>query len=288
MDVAQEYKQKAQKLVKVLYPTFSDKHAFKRLLPHLTEPLECMDSLDALQNALNEGTSESLDRAWEMIFAPRIDATIRYLDEMDKLGGLPDETVQAILKKPGLLDEISDLIHLRQFDAIPMKLKSNVPSTQRASQISRSGDAHVHGHVRDVYQGWTRDYVGSGVERFMETLTGNNNDFSPSEIYARFIPIIQSSGTGKSRLIDQFSMQVPGIMYTCRRVGDRGFPSGDDEIRDYLQYHLKTPDENKHFQNALTKVVALFAATVTESQYNFCFDWHLQLFLTRYSRQTSS
>src|SRR5436190_7782355 len=125
MDVSQERKQKAQKLLHMLYLTFYNKHAFERLLTHLAKSLQSMDSLDALQNALNERTSESLDRAWEMILEPRIDATIRCLGEMDKLDGLSDETMQAILKKPGLLDEISDLLHLCQFDAIPIKLKSN-------------------------------------------------------------------------------------------------------------------------------------------------------------------
>ena len=55
-----------------------------------------------------------------------------------------------------------------------------------------------------LYQAFVQDYHGRAVDGFYEYLRENNEKFStenPGKYYGKFCSIVQSSGTGKSRLL---------------------------------------------------------------------------------------
>jgi hypothetical protein len=57
-----------------------------------------------------------------------------------------------------------------------------------------------------LYDSFVRPYVGEAVDNFFDYLASNNNKFSARlsrSYYGKFCSIVQSSGTGKSRLLTE-------------------------------------------------------------------------------------
>ena len=57
-----------------------------------------------------------------------------------------------------------------------------------------------------LYGSFVRPYVGEAVDSFFDYLASNNNKFSANlsrPYYGKFCSIVQSSGTGKSRLLTE-------------------------------------------------------------------------------------
>ncbi|KAH9015313.1 hypothetical protein EDB84DRAFT_1567750 [Lactarius hengduanensis] len=65
------------------------------------------------------------------------------------------------------------------------------------------------------------------------------------ETYARYYSIVQSSGMGKSRLLDEFSKKHFMIPINLRPEDARGFPPADDVVRDFLT-HVDKKNKNMH------------------------------------------
>ncbi|KAI9445890.1 hypothetical protein H4582DRAFT_1901738 [Lactarius indigo] len=57
---------------------------------------------------------------------------------------------------------------------------------------------------------------------------------SETQIYARYCSIVQSSGMGKSRLLDEFSKGHFLIPMNLRASTDQGYPPADSEVRNFL------------------------------------------------------
>ena len=79
-------------------------------------------------------------------------------------------------------------------------------------------------------------------------------------LYARIVPCVQSSGTGKSRLFHEAAKCVFTIPLCLRRPEHSGFPPGDDVLLAYLREPLGDEAALRHWLALLT---ALFA-TVSE------------------------
>ncbi|KAI0298434.1 hypothetical protein B0F90DRAFT_702078 [Multifurca ochricompacta] len=82
---------------------------------------------------------------------------------------------------------------------------------------------------------------------------------SDQKIYARYCSIIQSSGMGKSRLIDELSREDFLIPINLRPHGNKGYPPPDNELRQFLagpqqDTALLAYNRASHFLLALFKV----------------------------------
>lgn len=55
-----------------------------------------------------------------------------------------------------------------------------------------------------------------------------------TEYYSKSFSILQSSGSGKSRLVDELGKHHLTIVFTFRKAGDTGYPPGDPEISAYF------------------------------------------------------
>ncbi|XP_006456839.1 hypothetical protein AGABI2DRAFT_122728 [Agaricus bisporus var. bisporus H97] len=81
--------------------------------------------------------------------------------------------------------------------------------------------------TRSVEQAWETGYVGE-TDRLLRDAISSMYSKSSSLPYANFCPIIQGSGTGKSRLVDKLAESVFTIPITLRPLADdKGFPLGD-------------------------------------------------------------
>ncbi|KAI9455049.1 hypothetical protein F5148DRAFT_401100 [Russula earlei] len=78
---------------------------------------------------------------------------------------------------------------------------------------------------------WSSKYKGNLARVLFLTIA----DYLSRErtCYARLTTIVNSSGTGKSRMVDQLGTEVV-VVPICLRMGHEGYPPPDKEIRDWL------------------------------------------------------
>jgi hypothetical protein len=94
--------------------------------------------------------------------------------------------------------------------------------------------------IKALQQQWSSHYVGQSLDALKDKLKGYHRSFERNEgLYARIMPIIQSSGTGKSRLVNELAGSVLGIAFTLRENGSTGYPPGDPEVVQFLKADLK-------------------------------------------------
>jgi len=53
-----------------------------------------------------------------------------------------------------------------------------------------------------------QEYRGGAVENFIEALNIYGNMYDPNKYFGRTIPLVQSSATGKSRLVEEIGKLV--------------------------------------------------------------------------------
>jgi hypothetical protein len=82
---------------------------------------------------------------------------------------------------------------------------------------------------------WKRPFWGDSVNLLKKLLLDEERVFQRDEFYAKSMTIIQSSGTGKSRLLDELSKELLTISFALRHPHkDVGWPPGDHEITNFL------------------------------------------------------
>ncbi|KAJ2930791.1 hypothetical protein H1R20_g6301, partial [Candolleomyces eurysporus] len=79
---------------------------------------------------------------------------------------------------------------------------------------------------------WKVDYIGKGAEALWTYLAGL--DASVTNLYARYASIVQSSGTGKSRAVDEMSKTRFVIPINLRAPRTTGYPPPDGDLERFL------------------------------------------------------
>ncbi|KAI0253795.1 hypothetical protein BJV78DRAFT_130947 [Lactifluus subvellereus] len=79
---------------------------------------------------------------------------------------------------------------------------------------------------------WTAEFVNAAALKGLQCHVIREMDESNN--YARFCSIVQSSGMGKSRLVDEFSKDHFLIPINLRESDSKGFPPTDDAVREFL------------------------------------------------------
>ncbi|KIY53565.1 hypothetical protein FISHEDRAFT_33100, partial [Fistulina hepatica ATCC 64428] len=94
-------------------------------------------------------------------------------------------------------------------------------------------------------QSWARPYKGQAPEALWNHINNHLLD-SHDEPYAPYCAIVQSSGMGKSRCIDEFSKTHFVIPINLRKPRAPGFPAADKAL-----YDLFAPDSAKSYSSPL-------------------------------------
>ncbi|KAG2141359.1 hypothetical protein DEU56DRAFT_911465 [Suillus clintonianus] len=110
------------------------------------------------------------------------------------------------------------------------------------------------------YDSFSRPYVGKAVDGFYEYLKENNIKYKGRGIqslyYAKFCSIVQSSGTGKSRVLTELRNKGVLVLYmNIRERSDAGFPK-----RDAVPARILTEDMNCSEAEYAARCCVLFAA----------------------------
>jgi len=98
-------------------------------------------------------------------------------------------------------------------------------------------DEHMAERQKRLYDHWCGTFAGDSLMALSAAIRNYEpnwtNDYSM--YYSKSIPIIQSSGMGKSRLADEMGKTNFQFAFVFRSYGDTGYPPGDPEIIDYFR-----------------------------------------------------
>ena len=78
--------------------------------------------------------------------------------------------------------------------------------------------------IEDLRHAWQQAYTGPALETFRHFINHRAATFDESVHYAKVAALVQSSGVGKSRLVDEFGKVSVGVTFTLRSGGHRGYP----------------------------------------------------------------
>ncbi|KAF8510465.1 hypothetical protein BU17DRAFT_55347 [Hysterangium stoloniferum] len=108
---------------------------------------------------------------------------------------------------------------------------------------------------------WEQDYVGTaveGLELHIKKYYGPSVEGTRRMPHAHYTSIVQSSGMGKSRLVDEFAKSHFVIRMNLRRANAGGFPPPDDNFREFL---VAKTDRAASYRRAYAFLVSLFITT---------------------------
>ncbi|KAG2141144.1 uncharacterized protein EDB93DRAFT_639299 [Suillus bovinus] len=163
-----------------------------------------------------------------------------------------EETLQ---KHPQLRAIIRHACQTRSFSRIAdLKIfqKHQASDPVQSSQVEDRPDL--------LYDSFVRPYVGKAVDGFYEYLKNNDMKFTDGGMqrpyYAKFCSIVQSSGTGKSRLMTELRNKGVIVLYmNIRDSRDRGFPT-----RDLVPARILTEDTDCTQAEYTARCCAFFTA----------------------------
>jgi hypothetical protein len=89
--------------------------------------------------------------------------------------------------------------------------------------------------LESLYDHWRDRYYGGSLEAFLANIHRYQSEWPSTNYYCRAVSIVQSSGTGKSRLVDEIFKKFLGISFALRLEGENGYPPGDPEVTQFLR-----------------------------------------------------
>lgn len=95
--------------------------------------------------------------------------------------------------------------------------------------IFKTFNSHSYSEAATV-KSWNIEYVGNAADVLYEHLCYPTVG---KYMYARYTSIVQSSGMGKSRAIDELSKKHL-VVPLCLREGSNGFPPADENVRNWF------------------------------------------------------
>ncbi|KAF8236900.1 hypothetical protein L208DRAFT_594211 [Tricholoma matsutake] len=114
-----------------------------------------------------------------------------------------------------------------------------------------------HEQEKATKDSWERTYDGQAAEALW-THIRNHYDPNSNRIYAHFCSVVQSSGMGKSRTVDELGKEHFSILINLRDARSTGYPPADHEVGNFLTTK-RTEDES--YRRACCFIDALFQHT---------------------------
>ncbi|KAM6504148.1 hypothetical protein JOM56_001091 [Amanita muscaria] len=180
--------------------------------------------------------------------APR-KANLRRLSEEEIQRILIDERVFRIVQEGAQLGAFRNVRNLVVFRALPVLS----PDVDTSTGLAGGDD---QGHQATI-RSWKSPFIGKAHKALYDTIS-NVCSGSARNIYARLLAVVQSSGMGKSRMVDELSKEQFVIPINLRITGT-GFPPGDHVVSKFLVHDPFTPDDASHRAQAF--LISLFETT---------------------------
>ncbi|KAH7909760.1 hypothetical protein BJ138DRAFT_1154518 [Hygrophoropsis aurantiaca] len=159
---------------------------------------------------------------------------------------------------PALKQELLKAWQAQSFKSIRC-LEILQPSKVKPISPEKELDIAVMTQSRATELSWQRDFTGDAHESLWCFIAHHfEKTIKDDKCYARYTAIVQSSGTGKSRVVDQMS-KAHFVIPMNLRDGYYGYPPPDEQVQKYL-CHAKGHAES--FDRACGFLTALFKQTL--------------------------
>ncbi|KAF8523256.1 hypothetical protein BU17DRAFT_85925 [Hysterangium stoloniferum] len=117
--------------------------------------------------------------------------------------------------------------------------------------------------IEATIKSWSHPFQGNIDDILYEYITKHNNP----NMYTRLLPIVQSSGMGKSRLIDEFSKKHFVVPFNLR-AGHQGYPAPDTAVLQWLtRCGLKSHESDDRFIAFLTALFEKILKVIDDPQF---------------------
>ncbi|TDL22981.1 hypothetical protein BD410DRAFT_828046 [Rickenella mellea] len=148
----------------------------------------------------------------------------------------PSDPSQLLDDNPWLADELTAAWKRKNFKSI-RKLAILWPSLPTENEPSGSLTTGVY-EVDATRKAWECEFKGES-HKLLHRAISEMNLQRTGKTYANFVPIVQSSGMGKSRAVDELGKLVFSVPFNLRNT-DNGFPLPDVNV---LPFFKVRPDE---------------------------------------------
>jgi hypothetical protein len=128
-------------------------------------------------------------------------------------------------------------------------------------------DDTVAATMSSLQRQWDKEFKGNAIMALEQKIEKAEKVFSKAKYYGRIMSIIQSSGMGKSRLVDELGKETLSISFTLRENAETGFPPGDPEVTSYLKEGFDEDEVTRH-----VRIISLLVAA---------FDYGMQIHLSK-------
>ena len=142
------------------------------------------------------------------------------------------EVVDVLSSDNSLVRRFQELVVSEDWDGVQRELRLIFPAI--GSQISKSQTFVATGSVHSLHIAWKKPFTGNALVNLCKVLDTLEGRYPDASYYAKILPIIQSSGVGKSRLVDELSKLRVGLFFTLRKRGQSGYPPGDHEVTEFF------------------------------------------------------
>jgi hypothetical protein len=109
-----------------------------------------------------------------------------------------------------------------------------LPHSSSSAADPTDDDSVISGDLHRIQISWTTKFRGNSLKTFSSVLDDLEDTYN-KKYYAKVLPVAQSSGVGKPRLLDELSKERVGLCFTHRLANQSGYPPGDVEIANYSQ-----------------------------------------------------
>ncbi|KAF8138824.1 hypothetical protein EV363DRAFT_1314913 [Boletus edulis] len=134
---------------------------------------------------------------------------------------------------------------------------------KHVSQVGQHPEYMFPTFLTPPEQGWRDAYVGEGVDALWEHIQTSfemsSRSGSNRRVYAKYCPVVQSSGMGKSRAVDEMSKYHFVIPVNLLSPESSGYPPRDQPAYDYL---IKSYSREEAFLRSCSFLHALFLQTI--------------------------
>ena len=127
---------------------------------------------------------------------------------------------------------------------------------------ARRRDTRTFIDMFNLHVAW---YVWGALEIFLKVLAAQNGQFNSRDHYGKLMAIVQSLGTGKSRLMDELGKKRVAVTYTLRYGEQLEYPPGNLEVTELLRDAVRGAGEREGLESATT--MALLASSADEGMW---------------------
>ncbi|KAF8345733.1 hypothetical protein F5887DRAFT_154644 [Amanita rubescens] len=145
------------------------------------------------------------------------------------------------------------------------ELKPKIPNITPKRELSLQ-------QAKATKDSWERPYDGEAAEALWTHIEDHYNP-TRNNVYAHFCSVVQSSGMGKSRTVDELGKKHFSIPINLRDERSNGYPPADHQVRDFL---TTKSTEAVSYRRACCFIDALFQYTHYILENEFDSKWGIE------------